>query len=119
MQPLDERTRTFAICTGLILVGGGVVLLVKTIQAHVWEGESILGQVLQIYASTFFGLATLSFVIRDYRLVHYGLASRQLTPEQIEPIRQAMEDFDLLAAIRLFRKAVPDAGLPEAREYAL
>ena len=45
MQPLGERTRTFAIGAGLILVGCGVMLLVTAIQAHVWEGESILGQI--------------------------------------------------------------------------
>ena len=43
LQPLGERTRTFAIGAGLILVGCGVMLLVTAIQAHVWEGESIVG----------------------------------------------------------------------------
>ena len=43
LQPLGERTRTFAIGAGLILVGCGVMILVTAIQAHVWEGESIVG----------------------------------------------------------------------------
>ena len=47
------------------------------IQAHVWEGESIFGQISQIYGSIYFGLAILGMVIRDYRLVHYGTSSRE------------------------------------------
>jgi tRNA A-37 threonylcarbamoyl transferase component Bud32 len=123
LQPLDERTRRVAIGGGLILVGYGVVLLAMTIQAKVWEGESILGQIGWIYMFIYFGLVILGMVVRDYRLVHYGTSSqppaRQLTTEQIEPIRRAMEDWDVVAAIKRYREAVPDAGLAEAREYAL
>ena len=39
LQPLDERTRTFAIGGGLILVGCGVMLLVTTIQATCGKGN--------------------------------------------------------------------------------
>jgi hypothetical protein len=122
VQPLDERTRTFAIGAGLILVGCGVVVLAKTIQAHVWEGESIWGQTFLIYWSLYSGFALLGIVIRDYRLVNYGIpipASRQLTAQQIEPIHRAMEDWHLIAAINLYREAVPDADLTEARLYVL
>jgi len=94
LQPLDRPTRTFAISVGLIGVGCGVMLLVKMVQAHVWEGEAIRWQILWIYISNYWGLATLGMVIRDYRLVHYGTSSRQLTAEQIEPIRRALEDYD-------------------------
>lgn len=119
MQPLGDKMRTFATCAGLVMAGCGVVLLVKTIQAHVWEGASLFDQVLQIYASIYFGLATLSYVVRDYRLVTYGTPSRRLTAEQLEPIRNAMEDFDVVTAIKRYREAIPDANMLEAREYAL
>jgi hypothetical protein len=73
--------------------------------------------------SIYFGLMILGMVIREYRLVHYGTSSqppaRQLTTEQIEPIRRAMEDWDVVAAIKRYREAVPDAGLAEARDYVL
>jgi tRNA A-37 threonylcarbamoyl transferase component Bud32 len=117
MQPLDERTRTFAISAGLILVGCSVMLLVTAIQAHVWEGESILGWIAPIYMSIYFALAILRMVVRDYRLVHYGTSSRQLTAEQIEPIRSAMEDWEVVTAIKLYREAVPDAEFAEANQY--
>jgi tRNA A-37 threonylcarbamoyl transferase component Bud32 len=123
LQPLDERTRRVATGAGLILVGCGVMLLMITIQAKVWEGESILGQIGWIYMFIYLGLVILGMVIRDYRLVHYGTPSqppaRQLTAEQIEPIRRAMEDWDVAAAIKRYREAVPDAGWMEANRYVV
>ena len=119
LRPLDERTRNFALGAGLILVGCGVVLLAKTIQAHVWEGESILGPILTIYLVVYIGLAILGIVIRDYRLVHYGTSSRQLTAEQIQPVRRALEGFDLPAAIEHYREAAPEAGWAEARRQVI
>jgi tRNA A-37 threonylcarbamoyl transferase component Bud32 len=118
-QPLGERARTVAICAGLLLVGSGVVLLLATIHAHVWEGATIFDQLFPIYAWIFFGLATLSFVLRDYRRVHYGTSGRELTAEEIEPIRRAMEDFDVPAAIKCYREIVPDAGLMQAEDYVV
>ena len=82
-----------------------------------WEGVPIRTQIVYIYSSIYWGLAILSVVIQDYLLVHYGPSSRQLTAEQSEPIRRAMEDFHVAAAINLYRKAVPDAGLMEADQY--
>ena len=119
IQPLGERTRTFAIGASLVLIGCSVMLLMTAIQAYVWERDSNLLKIFWIYAPIYFGLATLGMVIQDYRLVHYGAASRHLTAEQIAPIRRAMEDFDLPAAIKLFREAVPDANLGEAKDYAI
>jgi tRNA A-37 threonylcarbamoyl transferase component Bud32 len=119
LQPLGERTRRVALCLGLALVGYGAVYLAKAIEAHVWEGESIWRQVLGIYGSVYFGLAILGILIRDYRLALYGAHSRHLTAEQIEPIRRAMEDFDVPAAITLYRAAVPDAGFLEANQYVV
>ena len=123
-QPLGERTRTFAIGAGLVLIGCGVMLLVTAIQAHVWEGESILdlGKISFIYGPIFFGLITLGLGIRDYRLVHYGPPSppsRQLTAEQIEPIRCALEDRDLRAAIKRYREAALDADRKEEIQYVV
>ncbi len=104
----------------LILIAYGVVLLAMTIQASVWEAESISDHLAAIYLLVYSGLATLGLVIRDYRLIHYGLpgsSKRELPAEQIEPIRQALESRDMTAAIARYREAVPEAGLPEARNY--
>jgi tRNA A-37 threonylcarbamoyl transferase component Bud32 len=126
LQPLDRLTRSIAIGGGLILVAGGVTLLAKIIEAHVWEGESILGQIGLIYWPIFCGIAILGIVIRDYRLVHYGLPAkeigspgRQLTAEQIVSIRRSLEEHDLHGAIERCRQAVPDASFKEARRFVL
>jgi tRNA A-37 threonylcarbamoyl transferase component Bud32 len=124
-QPLDERTRIFAIGAGLVLIGCGVMGLVTAIQAHVWEGEPTISlrpifEIGVIYGSIYTGLLTLRLVLRDYHLVHYGsgsTSSRQLTAAQIEPIRRALEHHDWPAAIKRYREAVPDAGPAEAIEY--
>jgi predicted Ser/Thr protein kinase len=122
-QPLDERTRRIASGAVLMLVGCGLAVLVLTIQAHVWEGESILLQLVWVYLPLELGIRILGLVIRDYRLVHYGTssqpASRQLTAEQIEPISRAMEDWRLALAIQRYREVVPDADYVEAQEYVL
>jgi hypothetical protein len=122
LQPLDERTRSVAIGGGLILVGYGVLVLAKTIHAHVWEGESIFRQVSLIYLLVYFGLVMIGFVIRDYRLVHYGMPSMaipQLIAEQIEPIRRSLEDHNLRVAVKRYREAVPGAGWREANRYVI
>ena len=52
------------------------MVLVTGIQAHVWEGESILSMIFclfWIYPSVTFGLLIFGKVIRDYRMIHYGL----------------------------------------------
>jgi len=125
LQPLGRRTLSIAIGGGLILVACGVMGLANAIEAHVWEGESILGQIALLYLPIYFGLAILAMVIRDYRLVHYGFpakseigsAGRQLTAAQIISIRRALEEFDLQGAIERCRQAVPDASLKEARRF--
>lgn len=120
--PLDERTRICALFGGLILVGYSVVFAATAIQALVWEGESPRGHFVVIYWPISAGLMALALVIRDYRLVHYGISSTsssQLTAEQIAPIRRALEDHNLLAAVQCYREAVPGARQAEAKQYVV
>jgi ribosomal protein L7/L12 len=118
IQPLGERTRTFAVVAGMVMIGCAVILLLTTIQAHVWEGGSIFDVVFLIYVLVYCGLLILGMAVRDYRLVHYGMSSRQLTAEQIEPIRRALEeDFDYFTAVKYYREAAPEASLAEAKQY--
>lgn len=53
------------------------MLLVTAIRAYVWEGESIRTLFWSIYYGFWLGVMTLTEVIRDYRLVHYGASSRR------------------------------------------
>ncbi len=117
--PLGERTRAVALCLSLVLVSWGIMFLAKAIQTYVWEGYSIWRKVFGIYGSIYFGIAILGILIRDYRLRLHGAASRHLTPEQIATITRAMEDYNVPAAIKLYRQAVPDARLGEANQYVV
>jgi tRNA A-37 threonylcarbamoyl transferase component Bud32 len=119
MQPMGEGLRTFVLCVGLVCLGSAIVLLLKTIQVQVWEIAIPAGNYLGAFASAWWGLILLHAAVRDYRLTQYGVPSRQLPAEQLEPIRQAVAEFDYLQAIRLYRQTVPDAGLLEAREFVL
>ena len=120
LQPLDERTRNIAVGIGVVVTACGVMFLVKTIQAYVWEEEAIWAHLAIAYASIYWGLSILGIAVRDYRLVYYGAPSTpgkvlpEATAEQAaasraasEKARAAMEKWDQQAAIKIYR----DAGL--------
>ncbi len=115
-RPLGERTRTIALGVGLFLIFCGTMLLVETIQAHVWEGQSIWdwASIGAIYASTCFGLIIIKKVVRDYRLTYYGPSSAEsteaaLTPDQAAAIRAAVESGEWDLAKELYRQSLPQA----------
>jgi hypothetical protein len=114
---LSGRMRALILCVGLLLLGSSLALMAMSIQAHVWEGVPLLVFFSPIYCSMYFGLMSFGFLIRDYRRANFGAASRQLTEEQIESIRRAIEDFDIRSAVNLYTKAVPDAERLEAVQF--
>jgi tRNA A-37 threonylcarbamoyl transferase component Bud32 len=119
LEPIGERMRTFAACAGVVCVGSGILLLIMLIKAQVWEGDAPIGPYFQVFASVWFGLALLSYAVRDYQWAHFGVPSRQLTADQVELIRRALEEFDFPAATHMYRQAVPEAGRGEAYQYVL
>jgi hypothetical protein len=122
LQPLRPGIWTFALGASLILIGYGVVLLAMTIQASVWEGESIANNLAAIWFLVYAGLLTLLIIIRDYRLLNYGISgplNRELSEQQLEPIRQALLDKNWAAAVNCYREAVPGASAIEAHRYLL
>ncbi len=121
VRPLDRRTRIIAVVGGLTFIGLGIGLLVSAIKVLVWKSEWSFAHVFFLFFLGY-GLALLRIVIRDYRLVHYGLPgapSRQLTPEQLESIRRALEETGLNAAVKHYREAFPDAGFLEANLFVV
>jgi serine/threonine protein kinase len=123
IQPLDERARTFAVGAGLVLIACGVMLLVTAIQANVWEGEPIARSLALAYCPIYCGVLALGIAIRDYRRTYYGPAKtsmRQLSLEEIEPIRRALlEDRDFKAAVQRYHETVPEAPMREAKQYVI
>jgi tRNA A-37 threonylcarbamoyl transferase component Bud32 len=127
LQPLDDRSRYFAICAGLILCGRGVVFLVTAIKAKIWEGYSIWNVIWLGEEISFFliwgGAEIFGKLIRDYRLVHYGPSATpgpQLTSEQyaaLEKVGAAMVKWDERGARKIYREAMPNSRPGEAAIY--
>jgi hypothetical protein len=125
-QPLGERTRAIALGVGLLMIFFSGMVLVKTIQANVWEGVSIWGSILPIYVTTYLGLLILKEVVRDYHLTYYGppsstekAESRALTTEQAASIRTLVETGEWKAARALYRQTLPEAPTGEEYVYVL
>ena len=117
-RPLGSRLRSAVAVLGLASVGFGFVFLAKLIQAHVWEGGVPSRYYSGVYLSECFGFMLLAQSIRDYQRTVFGRPSRQLSDHQIEAIRRAVLEVDIPGAVRLYRQAVPDAHMGEARDYA-
>ncbi|HEY1066007.1 MAG TPA: hypothetical protein VGE52_07850, partial [Pirellulales bacterium] len=106
-----------ALGMGLVCVTFGVVFLGKIIQTNVWEGDSPSNYYLGVYAVVWFGLTALWQVARVYQRSTFGAPPRDLTVEQIAEVRRAVNESDLVGAIKLYRRAVPDANFSEANEF--
>ncbi len=113
-SPIGQGAQKFVAGVALVCIATGLLLLFKIIEIQVWEGAVPYMNYLGVFGSVWCGLLLVGALVRDYRLTRHGLASRQLSPEEKEEIRQALEISDYPGAIRLYRKAVPDAGLFES-----
>lgn len=117
--PLGWKSQLAAVLIGLASVCYGKIFLAKIIQAYVWEGAIRANYFLGVWIDIWLGVALLWLVVRDYQKTYYGMPSRELTVEQQSDIRQAALEYDIPQAIRIYRRAVPDAGVVEAREYVV
>jgi len=118
MQPIGQPLRNWTIAVGLGLVAMGVAFLGLAIRAHVWEAAPLVEPMLHVFSATFFGSLALATAFRDAQISRYGVRNRMLSAEQQAAIRSAMEQFDLPAAIRIYREAHPEASAFEANDYA-
>jgi hypothetical protein len=113
--------RVIAVCAfvWITISAFGVMFLVKLIQTQVWEGGVTFLNVFMALILPFLSGALLLNLWQDYRRGVEGARSRNLRPDDLAAIRAAVEAFDLPRAIKLYRKAVPEAGAAEANEYAM
>lgn len=117
LNPLTSRTRAVLAVLGVATLAYGLVFLAKIIQTHVWEGSVRTDYFLGVWIDVWIGLTLLWLVARDYHRNVIGAPSREFSDDQRAAIRAATLEFDLPAAIRLYREAVPEAGVAEARDY--
>ena len=117
LPPMTVPYQVLATLLGLGSVAYGLVFLARMIQAHVWEGTLRSSYFLGVWVDIWFGLTLLWLVIRNYQRTWFGAPPRELSAEQVADIRLAILDFELARAVRIYRRAVPNAGLGEAHEY--
>jgi tRNA A-37 threonylcarbamoyl transferase component Bud32 len=135
IQPLAGRTRTLAIGASLVLIGCAIMVLLLVIRAYLWEwkpavfhasGSALLVcglfyAILLAFSSIYLALAILSMVIRDYRLVNFGIPATTSREQLIKAQTMTMMGYLLMhdtpSAIKAYREAAPDASLEEANQY--
>jgi hypothetical protein len=119
---MSHKMRVVCGLISVAALGFTVLYLAKLIQVSVWENPPKWSRWVGVYPNFFISLSLLFWVVRDYQKFVYGLPSRglpsrNLSAEQIESLRQAIFDGDIPSAIKLYRRTIPDAGLPEAYDY--
>jgi serine/threonine protein kinase len=121
LGPTRSVSQPLRVVCGMISVAGlgfALVVLVKIIQANVWESRPFFENSSWFaYLSLFVSLVLLIWVARDYQRFVHGISSRALPAEQTEPLRQAIFHGDSFEAITLYRRIMPDASQDEARDF--
>jgi tRNA A-37 threonylcarbamoyl transferase component Bud32 len=119
-RPLSQRLRVVCGLMSVAAVGFTVLYLAKLIQVSVWESTPRITEWCSVYLGSYMGLMLLFLVVQDYqKFVHGmpGMPCRTLTPEQSEPLRQAIFDGHVPRALKLYRRTIPEASWAEARNY--
>jgi len=119
IRPVSQRLR--AVC-GLVSVAGlgfAVFYFAKIIHFSVWASwnEESLYRLAWVWPIFYVSLFLLFRVMRDYQKFVHGMPSRTLPAEQSESLREAILDGDLILAIKLYRRTIPDDSLAEAHDY--
>ena len=101
-------------CLNLTL---GLLLSTRLIDAYVWEGSRSFPQIAAVFFACWWALSLLIQLVRESINLVYGKAEPDLDEKILAELRAAVQAGDQFAAIRLYRKAVPGAGLAEARRF--
>jgi tRNA A-37 threonylcarbamoyl transferase component Bud32 len=119
LQPAGRRLRVAATGLGLVTTAVSLMILVKSIQAVVWEGGPGAAAILMAaYPPGWVGLWLLALALQDYRLSTFGLLARPaLTQARRDAIESQLVQAGRLSAIKLYRETFPGASLPEAKAY--
>ncbi|QDT73490.1 Serine/threonine-protein kinase PknB [Lacipirellula limnantheis] len=118
-QPLIRLVRVATALLGLAATFVSVMILLKSIEALVWEGEPrVVDILIAAYPPGWVGLWLLALVVQDYRLTTFGdSAHPALTKERKDAVESKLLQFGRIPAIQLYREIYPSAGLAEAKAY--
>lgn len=126
--PVPSHVRAIQTLVGLFCAGFAALMIAKIIEAHVWEGGGPLpnrpgtvpsGYLLIAFTIAWIGLWMIIIAWRDHVRSLHGTPARKLDAATQEAIRTAVAQGDFTGAVGLYRRAVPEAGMLEAREYAV
>ncbi|GEP42849.1 hypothetical protein [Brevifollis gellanilyticus] len=125
-SPVSEYVRVIMALAGLACLLYGLVTIAKVIEAYAWEGFGPLPNRPQAIPSGYlpvaffiiwlgFWMIATAWLNRERGL--HGAPVRKLDEAMQTEIRAAVAAGDAPAAIRLYHRAAPEAGLLEAREH--
>lgn len=121
-----EHACWITVLTGLLCLGFGLFTIAKIIEAQVWEGGVEMsnrphatpgGYLVVAFFILWLGAMLLVTVWLNRERGLRGAPMRRLMETDRAAIRDAVAAGDALGAIRLYRRAVPEAGVLEAREH--
>lgn len=124
-RPVPRHVRMITALSGCACVSYGLLIIAKLIEAQVWEGggpPNRAGNVPSGYLFVSFfilwlGIMLLIMVWQDRSRSLHGLPLRRIDEATLSAIRDAVVSGHAATAAKLYRRAVPDAGLVEVREH--
>lgn len=114
---MSQRVRVVCGLISVAALGFMVFYFAKIIQVSVWEDTPKWSRWLWVYANFFLSLSVLFWLVRDYQQFVHGMPSRTLSAERHASLRQAILDGDIVDAVKLYRRTLPDVSLAEADNY--
>jgi tRNA A-37 threonylcarbamoyl transferase component Bud32 len=123
---VPRHVRLVQSLAGAACFGYGMFLIAKLIEAYVWEGGSPLpnrsgtvpsGYLFIAFVVGWIGLLMMFTAWRDHIRSVHGAPAHKIDDATTEAIGKAVAQGDFVGAMGLYRRAVPEAGLLEAREH--
>lgn len=124
--PVPGYVRVIEVVAGLGCCIYGLVIIAKVIEAYAWEGGALLPNGPQAVPTGYLPVAFFIVWLGIWMIITawlnrerslHGAPVRKLDETTRAAIREAVSAGDAVAAIQIYHRAVPDAGLLEAREY--
>jgi serine/threonine protein kinase len=103
--------------TGGVTATYGFVLLALITETYVWENRPSFTDLGMVYLLFWSSLSALLTVSRAVRRSAQGSSAQELPAQAQDEIRQAVIGGDMIWAIRLYRRRVSGASLPEAKDF--
>ncbi|MES2595668.1 MAG: serine/threonine-protein kinase [Verrucomicrobiota bacterium] len=125
-SPVPNYVRVVEVLAGLGCILYGLVTIAKVIEAYAWEGGAPLPNVPRAIPTGYLPVAFFIVWLGFWMIVTawlnrerglHGAPVRRLDGATQMEIREAVATGDASAAIQLYHRAVPEAGILEAREH--